>query len=43
MVLLTESEEELEKMVGIVKEHCEEWRLQDNVRKTKIMNSLEGR
>jgi hypothetical protein len=37
MVLLAESEEELEKMVGKVKEYCEEWRLQVNVSKTKVM------
>jgi hypothetical protein len=37
MVLMADGEEELERMVRKVKEYCEEWRLEVNVNKTKVM------
>jgi retron-type reverse transcriptase len=37
MVLLVDEDEELERMVGKFKEYCEEWRLEVNVSKTKVM------
>lgn len=37
MVLMAEGEEELERLVRKVKEYCDEWRLQVNVSKTKVM------
>jgi hypothetical protein len=37
MVLIADGEVELERMVRKVKEYCEEWRLEVNVNKTKVM------
>jgi hypothetical protein len=37
MALMADGEEELERMVGIVAEYCEERRLEVNISKTKVM------
>jgi hypothetical protein len=37
MVLMADGEEELERMVRKVKKYCEEWRLEVNVSKIKVM------